>query len=630
MKSWSIAESDELYQIRAWGQGYFRVNERGHVVMDPPGREGSIDLKIMVDDLRRRGIEMPVLVRFSDLVRERIETMVSAFERAGEEYGYTGSYRGVYPIKVNQDAHVVGDVVRYSAPHHLGLEAGSKPELMIVLAMLDDPEALIICNGYKDRAYVQMALIARKLGKNCVIVVEQASEIDLILRIAEELGIEPVIGIRAKLASKGSGRWQSSAGDRAKFGLTVREIVRIVHELRETGKLGSLRLLHFHIGSQVTNIRSFHGALREAMRIYTELVRLGAALEYIDVGGGLGVDYDGSRTNFDSSMNYSVQEYAYSVISAVVEACGEAQIPHPHLITESGRAVVAHHAMLIFDVLGVTRMSEVEPSEPSDEDSHELSELWEIYNAVSNKNLLEPLHDAMDIRDQCLTKFRLGLADLEQRAAVDEVFFAICQRLHQVALRSQQPIPEEIEPLERLLADIYYCNFSVFQSVPDVWAIKQLFPVLPIHRLDRRPTRRAVLADLTCDSDGKIDRFIDRRDVKPVLEVHELGSGPYYLGMFLVGAYQEILGDLHNLFGDTNEVHVEVAPGRAGYTLEAVVEGNSVREVLNYVSYDRKRLIKVMRRQVEAAIEAGQLTPEEGGLLINTYNAGLESYTYLS
>jgi len=629
---WSASDSEELYMVPEWGRGYFRVTEQGHLSMQA-GDEAGIDLKVLIDDLKRRGIALPVLVRFSDIVLARIESLVEAFERARREYGYRGVYRGVYPIKVNQDALLVQDVVRFSAPHHLGLEAGSKPELLIVLAMLEDPEAVIVCNGYKDRAYVQMALLAAKLGRKLIIVIEQLEELDLVFSVADELGIEdPVVGVRAKLSTKGSGRWETSAGDRAKFGLTVRDIVRVVQRMRESGRLGSLQMLHFHIGSQVTNIRAFNTALREATRLYTELVRLGANMKYFDVGGGLGVDYDGSRTNFESSMNYDVQEYASTVVAAIHDACERAGIDHPALVTESGRAMVAHHAALIFDVLSRGRMHDPsDPTPPADGASEEHQELWEVYNAISGKNLLEPLHDAMDIRDQAMLKFNLGLLDLEERARIDELFFGVCHRLNQLAKRSGGQIPEEIEPLERLLADIMYCNFSVFQSAPDAWAIKQMFPLMPIHLLDREPTRRAVLADITCDSDGKIDRFIDRRDVKSVLELHDVPEGqPYYLGMFLVGAYQEILGDMHNLFGDTNAVHVRTSEGKVGYKIDAVIEGNSVREVLNYVAYDRKRLIGVLRSRVERAIEDGRLSPEEGGLLVSTYNAGLESYTYLS
>jgi len=632
LKPWSVSDSEELYLVPEWGRGYFRVTPNGHLCMQA-GEDVGIDLKLLIDDLRRRGIALPVLVRFSDVVRARIENLVQAFETAIEEYGYQGAYRGVYPVKVNQDALLVEDVVRFSAPHHLGLEAGSKPELLIVLAMLEDPEAVIVCNGYKDRAYVQMALLAAKLGRKIIIVIEQIEELDLVFSVADELGIEePVVGVRAKLSTKGSGRWETSAGDRAKFGLSTRDIVWVVHRMREAGRLSSLQMLHFHIGSQVTNIRAFNTALREATRLYTELVRLGANMQYFDVGGGLGVDYDGSRTNFESSMNYDVQEYASTVVAAIHDACERAGIDHPNLVTEAGRAMVAHHAALIFDVLSRSRMHDPSEPVPAGEDaSEERQELWEVYNAITSKNLLEPLHDATDIRDQAMLKFNLGLLDLEERARIDDLFFGICYRLNQIAKRAEAEVPEEIEPLERMLADIIYCNFSVFQSAPDAWAIKQMFPVMPIHFLDREPDRRAVIADITCDSDGKIDRFIDRRDVKTVLEVHDVEKHePYYLGMFLVGAYQEILGDMHNLFGDTNAVHVRASPGKSGYKIDAVIEGNSIREVLNYVAYDRKRLIGVLRSRVEGAIEDGRLSPEEGGLLVSTYNAGLESYTYLS
>jgi arginine decarboxylase len=627
---WTTADSEELYQIKAWGQGWFSVNPNGNLVMAPPGQPGGIDLKGLIDDLKRRGWSLPVLVRFSDLIRARIEALVNAFSKAFTEYEYKGRFRGVYPIKVNQDAHVVGDFVKYAAPHHLGLEAGSKPELQVVLAMLEDPEALIICNGYKDREYIQMALLTRKLGRNCIIVVEKLDELDLIRQLAKELDLRPVIGIRAKLTAKGSGRWQSSVGDRAKFGLTIREIHEVVQRLREDDMLDCLQLLHFHIGSQVTNIRAFSTALREASRIYTELVRLGAAMQYLDVGGGLGVDYDGSRTNFESSMNYSIEEYAATIAATLVDACDSVGIPHPDILTEAGRAMIAHHAALIFDVVGVTRMVESKNPKPPKEDScEELQELWEVYKSITSKNLLEPLHDATEIREQSLMKFNLGLIGLEERAEVEALYFAICHNLYRTADRSSE-VPEEIEPLGRALADIYYCNFSVFQSIPDSWAIGQLFPICPIHKLDQEPERRAVIADLTCDSDGKIERFIDRRDVKNVLEVHDPAGQPYYLGAFLVGAYQEILGDLHNLFGDTNVVHVAVGEGRSGYKIEALVEGNVVREVLEYVSYDRRRLLKRVRGQVEAAIEEGRLLPEEARLLVDAYVRGLEGYTYLS
>ncbi len=640
MARWTNAESEEIYQIRAWGGGWFGANDKGHLAIAPPrtagapaggATAGGIDLKVLVDDLQRRGVSLPILLRFTDLIQARIETLTSAFAAAKIEYEYKGNYRGVYPVKVNQNMHLVDAITRYSRPHHLGLEAGSKPELQVVLAMLDDPEALIICNGYKDREYVQMALLARKLGRNCIIVVEKIEEIDLILDCAKDLELDPVIGVRAKLSQKGSGRWQGSVGDRAKFGLTTNEIVEVVHRLRDLGKLDILQLLHYHIGSQVTNIRSVNMALREGTRTYTELRRLGANMQYFDVGGGLGVDYDGSRTNFESSMNYDVAEYARSVVSAIVAACDEAEMPHPSIITEAGRAMVAHHSALIFDVVGATRMPDPPiPKPPSEDALHELVELWNVLETITNKNLIEPYHDALELREQCFTKFNLGLVSLEERAQVEALFWAVCHKLARTVGTDLGgvDVPEELQPLLKQLADTFYCNFSLFQSAPDSWAIGQLFPICPIHRLNKEPTRRGVLADLTCDSDGKIDKFIDRRDVKSVLELHEPNGQPYYMGMFLLGAYQEILGDLHNLFGDTNQVHVSIAEGGTGYRIDQIIEGNTVMEVLEYVSYDRKRLLRSMRRAVEDAIENGNLTLEEGALLVNTYVKGLEGYTY--
>jgi len=631
MSSWGTPDGEELYQIPAWGKGWFHGNDAGHLMVTPPGVEHGIDLHHLVRDLRQRGIPLPVVLRFPELVRARIDELVDAFTTAFEEYGFQGVYRGVYPIKVNQDKHLVDAVVQASRPHHLGLEAGSKPELQIVLATLEDPEALIICNGYKDRGYIQMALLARKLGRNCIIVIEKLDELDRVLAIAEELGIAPAIGLRSKLSAKGSGRWQSSGGDQAKFGLTVGEMVQAVHTLREAGRLDRLQLLHFHIGSQVTAIRAFHKALREAVRLYTELARLGAPMGYLDVGGGLGVDYDGSRTSFESSMNYDVQEYAHTVVSAATEACNAAGIPHPAIVTEAGRALVAYSSVLLFDIIGVNRRLAAgsRPEKPPSDADAAVVELYEVWDAISAKNLQEPLHDANDLRDEALTRFGLGLLTIEDRAAIESLYWHILAKLQRVAGRAEY-VPEELDPLDHVLADTYYGNFSVFQSAPDAWAIKQLFPICPIHRLDERPTRKAILADLTCDSDGCIKQFIDRRDVKRVLEVHELGDEPYVLGMFLVGAYQEILGDLHNLFGDTNVVLVTAASNGRGYKLGDVIEGDSIRDVLEYVRYDRRRMMGRIRTRVEQAIEDDRLTPEEGGLLVSSYLQALDSYTYLS
>jgi arginine decarboxylase len=631
MARWTPADSEELYNVLGWGAGFFRVNAAGNVAMTPPGLPSTraIDLKILIDDLQRRGIQLPILVRFTDLVRARLETLVTAFGNAIREYEYQGRYRGVYPIKVNQQRHLVEDLVRFSEPHHLGLEAGSKPELMVVLAMLEDPEALIICNGYKDREYIEMALLARKLGRNCIIVVEKSDEVDLVLEAGKRLEVEPVIGVRAKLSSKGTGRWQSSAGDRAKFGLTITEIVELVEKLRKSGDLGILQLLHFHIGSQISAIRAIKQAMREATRVYTELHRMGAPMRYMDVGGGLGVDYDGSRTNFASSMNYDTQEYAYDVVAAIKDACENAGMPHPDIITEAGRATVSHNSVLIFNVLGVSEMvADHRPAPPGEDADENLKELWELYESISAKNLQEPFHDAQEIKEESLTRFNLGLTTLEERARIERMYWAICHKLARTA-KDAEYVPEDLEPLEQAMADTFFCNFSVFQSAPDAWAIGQLFPVLPIHRLQDEPMRRAVLADITCDSDGKLSKFIDRRDVKHVLELHEPNGQPYYIGMFLLGAYQEILGDLHNLFGDTNAVHVSAVEGGLGYRIDHLVEGDTVKEVLDYVEYDRARLIQRLRRAIESGIENERLTMEEGARLIDTYTRGLDGYTYL-
>jgi arginine decarboxylase len=629
MARWTAADSEELYNVQGWGQGYFRVGDKGNLEMKPPGSTSGIDLKALVDDLQRRGIALPILLRFTDLVKARLDMLVNAFQTAIKEYEYQGRYRGVYPIKVNQQRHLVEDLVRFSKPHHLGLEAGSKPELMVVLAMLEDPEAMVICNGYKDREYIEMAMLARKLGRNCIVVVEKSDEVDLVLDVSEKLGIEPVIGVRCKLGSKGTGRWQSSAGDRAKFGLTITEIVELVTKLKARNKLGILQLLHFHIGSQISAIRAIKAAMREATRVYTELARMGAPMRYMDVGGGLGVDYDGSNTNFGSSTNYTVQEYAYDVVVACRDACDNAGLPHPDIITEAGRAMVSHNSVLVFNVLGISHMvADQRPAQPAEEADDSLKELWDVYESITEKNLQEPLHDAQEIKEESLARFNLGLLTLEERAAIERMYWAISYKLWRTSKTAQYP-PEDIEPIEKALADIVYCNFSVFQSAPDAWAIGQLFPIMPIHRLSEEPTRRGVLADITCDSDGKIDKFIDRRDVKHVLEMHEPNGQPYYIGMFLLGAYQEILGDLHNLFGDTNAVHVSNIDGGLGYRIDHQVEGDAVKEVLEYVEYDRARLVERLRVAVESGIVNQRLSMEEGHYLIDTYTRGLEGYTYL-
>jgi arginine decarboxylase len=630
MRGWTIRDSAELYNVANWGAGFFSVNGRGRVAVQPRGEGGpTVDLLDLVQDLRQRGLRTPLLVRFSDILASRVRGLCAAFDRAIEEYGYRGAYRGVYPIKVNQQRHVVEEIVDYGAAHCVGLEAGSKPELLIALAILDTPGALLVCNGYKDRAYIEMALLAQRLGRAPVIVVDRFREVELIAKTARELGIRPRLGVRARLTTRGAGKWVESTGDRSKFGLTAAEIVEAVDLLREQGMLDCLELLHFHIGSQITAIRAHKDALREACMIFVGLHQMGAAPKYFDVGGGLGVDYDGSQTNFHSSMNYSVQEYANDVVASIQEACDKENVPHPDIVTEAGRAMTAHHSVLIFDVLGVHEMLSGRPPEPVQEgDPKVLRDLAEIWSSVSQKNVQEAYHDSLQLKEEASSLFSLGYLDLRVRARVERLFWDCCEKILRI-VREMPYVPDDLEPLEKGLADTYYGNFSVFQSAPDHWAVKQLFPVMPIHRLDERPTRRGVFADLTCDSDGKIDKFIDQRDVKDVLELHPWNGEPYYMGVFLVGAYQEILGDLHNLFGDTDAVHVRLGTdGR--YEVEHVVEGDMVAEVLQYVQYDRGTLIEKVRRTIEVAMRGGQLSLEDSARLRRHYEHGLREYTYLA
>ena len=630
MRGWTIRDSLELYGVPSWGGGYFSVNPEGHMEVRPRGGSGpSIDMLELTQSLERRGLRTPLLIRFSDILASRVRGLSEAFQTAAGEYGYQGQYRGVYPIKVNQQRHVVEEIVEHGRDAGVGLEAGSKPELLVALALLDTPGALIVCNGYKDRAYVETALLAQRLGRRPIIVVDRFREIDLILKTSRELGIKPALGVRARLTTKGAGKWVESTGDRSKFGLTAVEIVEAVQRLRSEDMLDCLELLHFHIGSQITAIRAHKDALREAGRIYAGLHALGARPTLVDVGGGLGVDYDGSQTNFHSSMNYSVQEYANDVVASLQEAADDADIPHPDIVTESGRAMVAHHSVLVFDVLGVNEVLGHRPREEAGEEENKvIQDLTEVRESISRKNVQEAYHDALQLKEEASQLFSLGYLDLPARAKVERLFWACCEKILRI-VRELPYIPEDLADLEKGLADTYYGNFSVFQSAPDHWAVKQLFPVMPIHRLDERPTRRGVFADLTCDSDGKIDKFIDQRDVKDVLELHPWNDSAYYIGVFLVGAYQEILGDLHNLFGDTDAVHVHLDEA-GGYTVEDVVEGDQVSDVLRYVQYDERALSEKVRRTVERALRAGQITVEESARLRKRYAEGLREHTYLS
>jgi arginine decarboxylase len=629
-KRWSTADSQDLYNIRGWGNRYFSVGDAGNILVHPEGPgTRTIDLKELVDEVRERGIALPLLIRFSEIIQARVVELNEAFAKAIREYGYKNVYRGVYPIKVNQNRFLVEKLVEYGRPYNFGLEAGSKPELLAVMAMLENPEAIIVCNGYKDEEYIETGLLASKLGLKVILVVEKPSELRLIRQIAERMKIRPRIGIRSRLSTRGAGHWEASGGDRSKFGLSGRDLLDSVAYLREHGMLDCFELLHFHLGSQISSIRSVKDGLREAAQIYVNLYKMGASMRYLDVGGGLGVDYDGSNTNFASSLNYTLQEYANDIVYGVKEVCDYEEVPHPILVSESGRATVAHHAVLVVDVLGVAEFSVGKlPTAMSEDAELPLRHLFETYREVSRKNLLEAYHDAISYRDECLGLFSLGHLSLEDRGTAEDLFWATCQKILKIS-RTLPELPEDLEGLERALADTYFCNFSVFQSLPDSWAIEQLFPILPIHRLAEEPSERAVIADITCDSDGKIDHFIDRRDVKNVLELHSVKEGePYYLGAFLVGAYQEILGDLHNLFGDTNTVHVSL-DDEDDYKIEGVVNGDTVTDVLRYVRYNKDDLVARVRQAAELALRAKRMTLEESRTLVRRYEEGLSGYTYL-
>ncbi len=627
-RAWSVHEASELYEVARWGHGYFSVSDAGHVQVHPTKDPATtIDLKELVDRLQLRGISLPVLVRFTDILRHRLGEIHGAFQAAIAQNQYQGTYNCVYPIKVNQQRQVVEEVLDFGRPYGFGLEAGSKPELLAVVALADNATP-IICNGFKDAEYIETAMLAQKIGRNIIPVVEKYTEFGLILEAAEKAGVRPQIGVRVKLAARGSGRWQSSGGFRSKFGLTVTEIMRGLEELKARGMEDCLKLLHFHLGSQITNIRIVKGALNEAARVYTQLAKLGAGLAYLDVGGGLGVDYDGSQTNFESSMNYTLEEYANDVIYHVQTVCDEEGVAHPTIVSESGRAVVAYHSMLVFNVLGVSGFGDEKVPTTADPDWEQpLVDLVETYNNVTARNALEAFHDAQQALDMALSLFSGGYLPLEQRSTAENLFWAICTKLQKI-VQTLTEVPEDLQNLDEQLSDTYFCNFSLFQSIPDSWAIKQLFPVMPIHRLDEKPSKHAVLGDITCDSDGKLDRFVDRRDVKKTLPLHTVNGEPYYLGVFLVGAYQEILGDLHNLFGDTHAVHVSLDPN-GGARLDTLVKGDTVREVLDYVEFDAETLLGKLRTDVETAVREGRMDNEGAGHLLRFYEEGLQGYTYL-
>jgi arginine decarboxylase len=628
VQAWQIEDSEELYRIHGWGEPYFSINAAGHVTVSPKGdRGGSLDLYELARSLQLRHLSLPLLIRFSDILEDRIERLNACFAKAIARYGYGGIYKGVFPVKCNQQRHLIEKLVKFGRPYQFGLEAGSKPELLIALALLDTPGALLICNGYKDREYVETAILGRRLGKTPIIVLEQLEEVSLVIEASRKLGLAPILGVRAKLNAQGVGRWGSSAGDRAKFGLTMPEIVEAYQQLKEAELLDSLQLLHFHIGSQISDINVVKDAIQEASQIYVQLARLGANMQYLDVGGGLAVDYDGSKTNFHASKNYNMQNYANDVVATVRDACTVAGLPVPTLTSESGRAIASHQCVLLFDVLGCSEVPAEGLEAPLDEDPLIVRNLYEIYDAIDPESFQECYHDADKFKQDAISAFRLGYLTLEQRAKAERIYWACLHKIQPI-LRQQNYVPDDLEGLEHALASIYYINLSVFQSAPDTWAIDQLFPIMPIHRLDEEPVRRATLADLTCDSDGKIDQFIDLRDVKSFLEVHVLKPDqPYYLGMFLAGAYQEIMGNLHNLFGDVHTVHIQLTP--KGYAIEHVVKGDTMQEVLSYVQYDAEDLIESIRRQAESALAEGQISLLESQRLLDNYESSLRRYTYL-
>ncbi len=629
MRKWRIEDSAELYNINGWGRNYFNINEKGHVAVTPRPGCASVDLKDVMDELQVRDITAPVLLRFPDILDTRIEKISNCFAKASEQYDYKANSYLIYPIKVNQIREVVEEVVSYGKKFNIGLEAGSKPELHAVLATNIAENALIICNGYKDESYIELALLAQKMGRRIFLVVEKLNELRLIADIAKRLKIRPNIGIRIKLSSSGSGKWEESGGDQSKFGVDSSELLEALDILRRHDMSDCLRLIHFHIGSQITKIRRIKNALREATQFYVQLSKMGFNIDFIDIGGGLGVDYDGTRNSAsESSMNYSIQEYANDAISALVDACTKNDLPQPNIITESGRSLAAHHSILVFEALETTHLPEWKDTEELGPDAHELArELYDIWDRLDQSRIFESWHDALQIREEALDLFSLGMLDLKTRAQIEKLFWSIAREVGEIA-SSMKHAPEELRKIARMLPDKYFCNFSLFQSLPDSWAIDQLFPIIPIARLDEKPQRTCTIQDITCDSDGKIANFITSSGLSSSLPIHSLRQGEsYYIGVFLVGAYQEILGDMHNLFGDTTAVHINVY--RDHYEIDQVIDGETVAEVLDYVQYNPKKLARNVETWVTASMKAGAISPEEGRDFLSTYRSGLYGYTYL-
>ena len=629
MRKWRIEDSTELYNVSGWGLTYFSINEKGNMQVTPAPDCAPVDLREVLDELQLRDVSAPMLLRFPDILDSRIQKISNCFRKAADEYGYKGTNHIVYPIKVNQMRQVVEEIVSHGCKYNVGLEAGSKPELHAVLAVNTHSNSMIICNGYKDQEYVELALLAQKMGRKVFVVVEKLNELKLIAGVAKQLNVKPNLGIRIKLSSAGSGKWEESGGDVSKFGLNSSELLEALDFLRTNKMTDSLKLIHFHIGSQITKIRRIKNALREAMQFYVQLSKMGFTIDFVDIGGGLGVDYDGTRSSMgENSMNYSIQEYVNDSVSALVDVCEKNSLPHPNIVTESGRSLTAHHSVLIINVLETTHLPIWNDNEAVDENDHELTkELYNIWDKINPTRLFEDWHDAIQIREEALERFSLGLLDLTTRAKIEKLFWSVARDVAQMTRSLKHP-PEELRKVNKMLPEKYFCNFSLFQSLPDAWAIDQLFPIMPIQRLDEKPDHCCTLQDITCDSDGKITNFVSPQGISTSLPVHELkGDEPYYIGVFLVGAYQEILGDLHNLFGDTNAVHISV--NKEGYKIDQIVDGESVADVLDYVQYNPKKMVRNLETWVTASMKSGQITAAEGRQFLNTYKSGLYGLTYL-
>ena len=629
---WDLEAANATYNVEGWGSGYFSINPNGNVVAKPLQEDGgAIDILEVVNEARSRGLGFPLVIRFQDLLRHRVECVNRAFETAISEFNYRGSYRGVFPIKVNQLREVIEEIVEAGEKFHFGLEAGSKPELVAALAMHKDPESLIICNGYKDPAFIRIALLGRKLGKQVILVVEKLEELEQTIRTSKEVGLEPLIGIRVRLSSKGAGKWTTSGGENAKFGLDTISLVAASEMLKAQGLAHCLKLIHFHVGSQVPDISTIKRAVREAARYYSKIAKLGHQLGYLDVGGGLGVDYDGSRSSFDSSTNYSLQEYTNDVVWNIMDVCDSENVAHPAIVSEGGRAIVAHHSVLVMEAFSSIEKTSKTKIEATDRDHKLVRDMVEVKQRLKRGNRLESLHDIQQIKEEAQQTFDLGLLDLESKAKVDNLYWQLATQIVGMH-RGLRYIPDEVKELETSLGDQYICNFSVFQSLLDHWALGQLFPIMPIHRLTEAPERNGTIVDITCDSDGKVSKFIDLQDVRDTLPLHRITPGDmYYLGVFMVGAYQDIMGDLHNLFGRVTEVHVFLDPDEeSGWYIEEVIEGSTIGEVLAMTQWDKVELLRLLKIQVDAAIKSDRLKPSDAMKLLADYERGLQEYTYLS